>query len=194
MLRQVARFGTGPLIGEILERMNATVAGDPSAPKFVLLSGHDNGPVLNFLAAFGAGDDKWPPFGALIALELYEISGKKHAVRLVYNGQVLTARITGCEGQDLCNWDVFSKTATSLVPNASECAITASPPSAIDVAVEEAKRPLILTISVLSIVLVGLVLFVLVAGWNRQRPSVPLQLQQPLLTANDRWPRHWVDT
>ena len=128
----MARFGTGPLIAEIVERMNATVAGVPGTPKFVLLSGHDNGPILNFLAAFGAGDGKWPPFGALIALELYEMeSGGHHAVRLVYNGQVLTSRIEGCcavHGDQLCPWPAFREAAASLVPTASECA-PLTPPS-----------------------------------------------------------------
>ena len=44
----VARFGTGPLVGEILERLHAAVARVPGTPKFVLLSGHDT--RLNELA------------------------------------------------------------------------------------------------------------------------------------------------
>ena len=42
------------------------------------------------LAALGAGDGTWPPFGSLLALELYETGGglhRSHAIRLVYNGE-----------------------------------------------------------------------------------------------------------
>ena len=243
----VARFSTGPLIGEILERLNAAIARVPGTPKFVLLSGHDTGPILNFLAAFGAGDGKWPPFASLLALELYETGGglnRHHAIRLVYNGEVVTSRIERCSAYgELCPWPIFRSVAASLVPNASECAgppPTPSPPSpsppspspsppppslpsappsppspwppptpptpplpppfspmptrfavaGLEEAVEEARRPLIVAIGVLSFWLVVLVMCVLDLWRKGQRVRKVASLQQPLLTADHPWPRH----
>jgi len=122
----VKKYAAGPLLGEALTYMEAAVLGQKSY-KFVLFSGHDNGPILPVLHALGVADGKWPPYGATIALELYERDGEKqhsdgekqqHMVRMVYNGQVLT--IPGCGGP-LCAWGDFQALVAKVVPSEHDC-------------------------------------------------------------------------
>ena len=66
----VSRLGAGPLLGEVLVSMEAAAAGH-GAPKFVLLSGHDTGPMAPVLAALRIGGAEFPRFADLIAIELH---------------------------------------------------------------------------------------------------------------------------
>ena len=100
----VARFGAGPLIGEILISMEAAAAStssvasapvvaeraaggakrggaSPSFPKFALWSGHDTGPMAPVLAALKIGGAEFPRFNDLISIELHrESKAEREAV------------------------------------------------------------------------------------------------------------------
>ena len=49
--------------------MRAAALGTPRTPRFVLLSGHDSGPMAPVLAALRIGGREFPRFGDLIAIE-----------------------------------------------------------------------------------------------------------------------------
>jgi hypothetical protein len=137
----IAKFGAGPLLGEILAFMeDATKSA--YAPKFVQWSGHDTGPMAPVLGALQIGGAEFPVFNDIIVMELYEIemekekekheneneqrdpnvSGSRYTVRVVHNGQVVSALVPGCpSGEDLCPWESYHASVASLVPTPSEC-------------------------------------------------------------------------
>jgi hypothetical protein len=129
--KDVARFGIGPLIGEFLKAMRPAADGETTAKKFVLYSGHDTGPMMPLLGAFGvfASDPfVFTPYASLISFELVEnTSSKLLFVRMVYNGNVMRIPWKGCGpvgGKDnwMCPWDGFISGAAALVPTTEECA------------------------------------------------------------------------
>merc|ERR1711959_8688 len=113
------KFAGGPLVGEVTKQLRAAVKGTAATPKFSLFSGHDTGPILPLLHAFGVSDGTWPPYACSIAIELYESpSNHQHVVRFVYNGKALT--IPGC-GSPLCPWKKFEAIAAKVTPAEGEC-------------------------------------------------------------------------
>jgi len=118
------RFAGGPFVKEILNSFQQIVAGS-SQKKLALYSGHDTGPILPLLHAFGVADGTWPAYASMITMEIYEAKKKKvsgapdHAVRMVYNGKVM--KIPGCDGKALCPWDNFVEVAQAVIPKEGEC-------------------------------------------------------------------------
>ncbi|KAH0483612.1 MAG: hypothetical protein KVP17_004277 [Porospora cf. gigantea B] len=75
-------------------------------PKFVLFSAHDY-TIMPLLGSLGAwenesGEYVFPPYASMINFEYYEYEGLYY-FRLVYNGEVITSRISGCEEQAVCD-------------------------------------------------------------------------------------------
>jgi hypothetical protein len=116
--KHTKKWAGGPLVGEVTSKLREAVKG-AATEKFLLFSGHDTGPILPMLHAFGVADGHWPPYASSITIELYESSSKKqHVVRFVYNGKALT--IPGC-GSTLCPWKKFEAIAAKVTPAAGEC-------------------------------------------------------------------------
>lgn len=122
-----AKLGMGPLWKEIMANINPIIdpsnhppsPGAPPPPKLALFSGHDT-TLMPILATLGgdvwSGTD-WAPYASMIQIEVHEMienvdgggnfpSG--YAFRLVYNGEVLTSRMDGCDA-DLCDSRVLSR-------------------------------------------------------------------------------------
>ena len=136
----VARFGAGPLLGEVLVAMEAAAAGKPGTPKYVQLSGHDTGPMAPILGALRIGGAEFPRFNDLLAIELHMLTQARssredshghvtsHAVRLVHNGEVVSHLVEGCPSDsDLCPFAAFQATVADLVPTAAQCGREDSP-------------------------------------------------------------------
>ena len=132
----IARYGAGPLMGDVLAAMQAAADGDKGAKKFVLVSGHDTGPINPVLGALGVlPSDPYepPPFAAMIVLELLqaESTGRTLYVRVMYNGNVVQVPWKGVcgpvgpGGDWLCDWLGFSKRVAAMVPTEAECYATA---------------------------------------------------------------------
>lgn len=86
---QVSRLGIGRFIKELLSELQANVLGN-SDTRMSIYSGHDTtvGPLLG---SFGYISDRWPPFGANMAIELIlDTRLSSHYVRIKYNDQVIT--------------------------------------------------------------------------------------------------------
>lgn len=123
-----SKLGIGPLALELLENMRGRARargreGGRTALKFGLFLGHDTS-VLPLLAAWKVWDGEWPPYAAILVIELYEAkvegeeSGerrgqegdqKEHLFRMLYRGKELV--MEGCEGEALCPFSVL-ETAT----------------------------------------------------------------------------------
>ena len=132
----VARFGAGPLLADLLALLRPAAAASASAKKFALFSGHDTGPMMPVLGAFGVFDAfpyVFTPYASLIAVELLEHSASgKLMVRVIYNGRVM--RVPWAEacgpyggswpgaGDWLCAYEGFAARVAAMVPTAAECA------------------------------------------------------------------------
>lgn len=64
----------------------------------------------------------WCSYASMISMELYSVpssvSAAGYAVRMVYNGKVIT--MAGCS-DTLCAWEEFEVTAQKMIPDPSEC-------------------------------------------------------------------------
>lgn len=115
------RLAGGPIVGDMLAELQDVVAGN-STVKLALYSGHDTGPILPLLFAFGVEDGKWPAYASKMVFELLQAEEghtTHHAVRMVYNGKV--RHIPGCGGA-VCPWKKFEEIAAAIVPSHEECA------------------------------------------------------------------------
>ena len=140
----VAKFGAGPLLGDMLSFLRPAAAADADAKKFVLFSGHDTGPMMPVLGALGIFDAfpyVFTPYASLIAIELLEDTttasnaGGSGAlfVRVIYNGKVAKVPWDVCGphggnelgGEWLCAYDGFAARVAAMVPTPEECAATA---------------------------------------------------------------------
>ena len=127
----MVRYGAGPLMGDVLAAMSAAAAGD--GKKFVLISGHDTGPinpVLGALDVMPSDPYEPPPFAAMIVMELLERSagaGGGLFVRVMYQGEVMRVPWAGVCGATapggdwLCEYEGFAKRVAAMVPTAAEC-------------------------------------------------------------------------
>jgi hypothetical protein len=122
-----SKLGMGPFALELLENMRGRAGGRDGGRtglKFGLFLGHDTS-VLPLLAAWEVWDGEWPPYAAVLVIELYEADAnaeaavegeggreeggeggeKEHFFRLLYRGKELV--MEGCEGEALCPFSVF---------------------------------------------------------------------------------------
>eukprot|EP00624_Nannochloropsis_granulata_P002900 evm.model.NODE_24698_length_19406_cov_26.450068.5 len=119
-----SKLGMGPFALELLENMRGRARaggreGGRTALKFGLFLGHDTS-VLPLLAAWKVWDGEWPPYAAILVIELYETKAegeegrergegeggqKEHLFRILYRGKELV--MEGCEGEALCPFSVL---------------------------------------------------------------------------------------
>ena len=70
--------------------------------------------VMQLLIALQIDNNIWPPYASVMLLELYQTAVNKPAVRLIYNGQVVT--LPFCGGNEMCDYDMYSKYMTLVTP------------------------------------------------------------------------------
>ncbi|KAJ3283041.1 hypothetical protein HK104_010578 [Borealophlyctis nickersoniae] len=129
----LARLAIGRMLKDLKTRIDAAVNGSSDAVKLALFSGHDS-TVAPLLSAFRVFDKKYPTFGAMINIELFEDPTNRpflsrllnrpapHYVRLLYNGEPQT--LPACkprgahrEGDEtLCTLEAFMKHVEKMVP------------------------------------------------------------------------------
>mmetsp|Transcript_38532 Transcript_38532/g.110615 ORF Transcript_38532/g.110615 Transcript_38532/m.110615 type:complete len:491 (-) Transcript_38532:197-1669(-) len=80
------------LVGEILGFAERAVDGAHDAPKFLLYSGHDTGPMEPLSVAFGLREEPpyWPAFASMMALEVWH-SDDGPVARWIVDGKVAAA-------------------------------------------------------------------------------------------------------
>ena len=70
--------------------------------------------VIQLLVALQIDKNIWPPYASVMLLELYQTTANKPAVRLIYNGEVVT--LPFCGGNEMCDYDMYSKYMTLVTP------------------------------------------------------------------------------
>lgn len=88
-----------PFMKEVLEKIN------DENTNLVFFSGHDTviAPVLAYLDAY---DCKWPPFASRLVIEVWK-RDEHRFLRFIYNGQVVSNKISGCSVEGLCPLKIF---------------------------------------------------------------------------------------
>jgi len=116
-----------PFLQEIAGRLRAKAEGH-RAPRFALYSGHDI-VVAPVAGALGFFDCKWTPIGSHVVFELWGTPGAAGAasVRVLFNGGVVTSKVPGCGGGDLCPLAAFEHAVQAPLQghatHAAACAI-----------------------------------------------------------------------
>lgn len=135
---EVAKYGAGPLLGEVIDSMVMAAGLSPRAKRFALYSGHDTGPMMPLLGALGVFREpyQFTPYASLLSIELLERLGANGTlyVRVVYNGQIMKVGFPECgpeEGGDwMCPWVAFRKRVQLLVPSSEACRLPKPVPPA----------------------------------------------------------------
>jgi len=133
---ELNRLASGRLLGDLAARIDAAVAG--TGPRLVEYSVHDStvGPLLSALQCW---DGRWPPFGALVLLELMSKAsedskapvldaGEKgsYFVRVLYNGRPLPMPAACPESREpphTCPLAAFRRLIEPLVLTSAQHAI-----------------------------------------------------------------------
>lgn len=118
-----SKLAMGPIYADIVAGLNGMTADDgaktkedmakKNVPMLFFYSGHDT-TLMPMLACLGddVWDGVWPPYASYMVIEAYAAPNSAGAFpsgygfRLLYNGDVLTQRIDGCNGA-LCDLDVL---------------------------------------------------------------------------------------
>ncbi|NXX25472.1 PPA6 phosphatase, partial [Nicator chloris] len=118
--REVLKMNIGLLLNTLQKNIKAAV--DPSNPaeearKLFLYACHDS-TLIPLMLALGTFDDKWPPYGADVTLELYQHRfSKEWFVRVSYCGEEQVVR--GCD-TGLCPLKEFLKVLSQYSVNSWE--------------------------------------------------------------------------
>ena len=88
---RVLPLSAGPILKMIRENFEAAIHDPPAtdSPKLRLYSAQDN-TLTTLLVAMGCFDDRWPPYVADLAFELYEDLNRNHWVQVLYRSKPLT--------------------------------------------------------------------------------------------------------
>lgn len=108
-----ARVASHPIMTEVLSHMQQKRDGTQSAPRAVLLSGHDIS-IAPVLAALNISNCEWVPLASSLAFELWG-SETRSAVRVLYNGELVTPRIPGCGDSGFCELETLERTVGELL-------------------------------------------------------------------------------
>eukprot|EP00658_Telonema_sp_P-2_P036464 TRINITY_DN26370_c0_g1_i1.p1 TRINITY_DN26370_c0_g1~~TRINITY_DN26370_c0_g1_i1.p1 ORF type:complete len:459 (-),score=86.90 TRINITY_DN26370_c0_g1_i1:258-1634(-) len=113
---KIKKFGTGPILRDLVVGAEAAVSQLETARKFIMYSGHDIGPIMNVWTTLGIGPGTWAPFASVISFELYKMESGEHAMRIVTNGVV--QQLVGSTPDGLVGWKDFrTRFLDPVIPN-----------------------------------------------------------------------------
>jgi len=111
--KEISRLGMGRFLKEIATHIDEKISAKNNL-KLIVYSGHDTtvGPLLVALDVF---DDKWPPIGSNIILEVLQEIKKpqEYFVHMKYNDKTL--KIPSCEST-ICPLKQFKELASKIIP------------------------------------------------------------------------------
>lgn len=105
---QLKRLGTGPLITYLTNYFDKAING--SAPKFLMLSGHD-ATITAVLNAMEVYDYKPPEFASMVIWELYQESNGTYTMEVFYkrNSESEAENLNVIEGVHEGNYEAFKQ-------------------------------------------------------------------------------------
>jgi Histidine phosphatase superfamily (branch 2) len=116
---EYAKLAMQPLWYEIMMKIYPHIQGQSiGLNKLAVFTGHDT-TIIPLLASLGVWNDTvWPPYASMVIIELHEMNvdgnsnrkifSSKFAFRLIYNGEVITSKVSSCEPDlELCDTDVL---------------------------------------------------------------------------------------
>lgn len=181
-----SKLSIGPLWSAIRQRLQLVMDGT-SKVKLTLISGHD-GTIAQLLSSLGKHvwqEDWWPPFAAMMILELHQVlEESKHypsgyAFRLLYNGRVHTPTIKDCD-EEVCDLKKLDKRLEDFATPNRDCHVKPKtpkppkttpsptlPPVASMLQVEEVD-PTMNTFVVMGVSLLSMMLGALAMWWQLQ--------------------------
>nr|XP_026487653.1 venom acid phosphatase Acph-1-like [Vanessa tameamea] len=109
--KDLIRLSGGVLMAEIVEAIDAAIAGNEKQVKLRLYSGHENN-VAALLAAARVFKPHQPKYGSTVSLELRKnVTTGKHGIMIVYaaeaGGPGVVLPIEGCGGNSICDYEMF---------------------------------------------------------------------------------------
>ena len=150
-----SKLSLGPLWYEIMRQIRPHMEeghDEKSLVKLSVFSGHDT-TIMPVLAALDPNlweDKEWPPYASMVLLELHDINfdsltdksifPSDFAFRLIYNGNVITQKITGCpDDLDLCDIHILLDRVNEFARLDQACQREHEVPSEYQGAVERTK-------------------------------------------------------
>jgi hypothetical protein len=137
---EFAKVALGPLWYEIMRNMNRFLLeseiDSTAAPKFALFAGHDT-TIMPLLASLGPNlwnDTDWAPYASMLVMELHQLVDdhgpsdptmftSNFALRLLYNGKILTPLLEGCPPNlELCDVVHFKALVDPIATRNTDCA------------------------------------------------------------------------
>jgi len=136
-----SKLAMGPLWAEIFSFMSEMTAGGngygartlgdmkkKDIPVLLLYSGHDT-TLMPILATLGENvwDGTWSPYASMLVIETYAVVEddpkfpSTYAFRIIYNGEVLTPKIHGCDS-DLCDYNFIKNMIEPFATWDRDCA------------------------------------------------------------------------
>lgn len=170
----------GPLWNEILTPVrrvkNCRSRADMQAqniPRLLLFSGHDD-TLTPLLISLGVWDQNWTAYASMLIIEVHVIKGgystfpSGHAFRLLYNGKVITDKITGCL-DDLCDLDILLNLTEPFATTFNQsCTGDILPLSFVQQLNTQVRVSVVVLIAVLF-ALFGAAVTALAINWSRSR-------------------------
>lgn len=126
---EYSKLSIGPLWAEILDHITPVVGQtgskrvDPA--RMAVYSGYDT-TIMQLLSSLGEevwDGLVWPPYASMLLIEIHQdlsSEDKSFLFRLLYNGEVLTSRIPGCESE-LCDALVLIDRVSPFATRAVDC-------------------------------------------------------------------------
>ncbi len=145
---------TGPLLVDLYSRLSAlylretklknakaNIEYGSQAPYMRMYSGHDFGPMFNFIVAMSMYPqvNEWPGYQSLIQMDVYRLNNGDRVVGFNYNGRVL--RFSWCNNAQYCPVSQVLDYMARLLPTPAQCPRMKTPAALAPTLKEMNERP-----------------------------------------------------
>jgi hypothetical protein len=175
-----AKLAMGPLWNEILTPIrrakNCRSRADMQSqkiPRLLLFSGHDD-TLTPLLISLGVWDQNWTAYASMLIIEVHVIKGGNstfpsgHAFRLLYNGKVITDKITDCL-DDLCDLDILLHLTEPYATTFNQSCTGEILPVSLVQQLDTQVRISVVVLTALFFALFGGAVTALAVNWRRKR-------------------------
>lgn len=170
-----SKLAMSPLWAEIMSQIYAVtdeptngccppIQGEPA--KLALYAAHDT-TIMPLLASLGPDvwDGEWPPYASMMSLEIHQVHiddntdkvlyRSNYAFRLIYNGNVLTNRISGCAPDaELCDVQLLISQVRPFASRHLDCTRKFPPPNNHEDTISILQKAVSTTEGIISVVVI----------------------------------------